>query len=46
VPSEAPGLGVRLTDEIEKKYPFREDALYRTPGRPFDWHPERWAAAN
>jgi L-alanine-DL-glutamate epimerase-like enolase superfamily enzyme len=46
VPSEAPGLGVRLTDEIEKKYPFRDDALYRTPGRPFDWHPERWAAAN
>ncbi|MDB6169287.1 MAG: hypothetical protein JWM88_2151 [Verrucomicrobia bacterium] len=26
---ESPGLGVRLTPEIEAKYPFREDAVYR-----------------
>ncbi len=27
--AETPGLGVRLTPEIEKKYAFREDAVYR-----------------
>lgn len=26
--SDAPGLGVELTDEIERKYAFREDAVY------------------
>ncbi len=26
--SDAPGLGVRLTPEIEQQYPFREEAIY------------------
>jgi len=26
--SDAPGLGVELTDQIERKYAFREDAVY------------------
>jgi L-alanine-DL-glutamate epimerase-like enolase superfamily enzyme len=25
----APGLGIRLTDEVERRYPFRPDAVYR-----------------
>jgi L-alanine-DL-glutamate epimerase-like enolase superfamily enzyme len=45
VPSEAPGLGVALSRETEERYPFRDDALYRTPGKAFDWAPERWATA-
>jgi L-alanine-DL-glutamate epimerase-like enolase superfamily enzyme len=44
-PSETLGLGVRLSRETEEKYPFRDDAVYRTPGRAFDWAPERWTAA-
>jgi len=28
----APGLGVKLTSEIEKKYPFSEDAVYSCMG--------------
>jgi len=28
LPPTEPGLGVRLTPEIEARYPFREDALY------------------
>jgi len=43
VPPTTPGLGVRLTDETERKYPFRPDAVYRTPGRPFVWDPSAWA---
>lgn len=40
--SDAPGLGVRLTPEIERQYAFREDAVYQClvdPGRlpPVDW---------
>jgi hypothetical protein len=27
--SDTPGLGVRLTPEIEREFPFREDAVYR-----------------
>jgi L-alanine-DL-glutamate epimerase-like enolase superfamily enzyme len=41
-PNDLPGLGVRLTDEVEKKYPFRELAVYRTPGRAFSWNPDAW----
>ena len=26
----APGLGIRLTPEVERRYPFRPDAVYRT----------------
>lgn len=46
LPPKAPGLGVRLSEDVEKKYPFRDDALYRTPGRSFDWRPERWQGAS
>jgi len=39
---DIPGLGVRLTPEIEKEFPFREDSVYRclvpsTPVPPVDW---------
>jgi L-alanine-DL-glutamate epimerase-like enolase superfamily enzyme len=29
-----PGLGVELTPEIEKRFPFREDAVYSCLGNP------------
>lgn len=41
--TETPGLGVRLTPEIEREFPFRKDAVYRclvdpaSPPKPEDW---------
>lgn len=29
LPPETPGLGVRLDADLERRYPFREDAVYR-----------------
>ena len=41
--TETPGLGVRLTPEIEREFPFRNDAVYRclvdpaSSPKPADW---------
>ena len=41
--TETPGLGVRLTPEIEREFPFRKDAVYRclvdpaSSPKPADW---------
>lgn len=38
-----PGLGVKLTGDIERKYPFREDAAYRCIPVEYHWpRPEIW----
>lgn len=38
----APGLGVRLTPDIEREFAFREDAVYRCLGAPISSPPELW----
>jgi L-alanine-DL-glutamate epimerase-like enolase superfamily enzyme len=43
-PSEAPGLGVSVTPDIERDFPFRPDAVYDClPRRPFAYRDEVWA---
>ncbi|KRV48669.1 hypothetical protein AQ490_24360 [Wenjunlia vitaminophila] len=42
-PPTAPGLGVRLTDEVERRFPFREDAVYRCLAPLPDPVPGVWA---
>jgi L-alanine-DL-glutamate epimerase-like enolase superfamily enzyme len=42
-PPTQPGLGVQLTEEIEEKYPFREEATYRRIACECRWPPpELW----
>lgn len=39
LPPTVPGIGVRLTQDIIDRYPFREDAVYRYRPEPFeDWN--------
>jgi L-alanine-DL-glutamate epimerase-like enolase superfamily enzyme len=38
----AHGIGVRLTPEIEKEFPFREDAVYRCLASPVAYNPQTW----
>ncbi|MFF1916498.1 mandelate racemase/muconate lactonizing enzyme family protein [Streptomyces sp. NPDC058239] len=40
---QAPGLGVRLTPETERRYAFRSDAVYRCPATMPPTAPGRWS---
>lgn len=37
-----PGLGVRLTPDIEREFPFRESAVYQCLGQPISSPPQLW----
>ncbi len=40
--SEKPGLGLRLTPEVERAFPFREDAVYRCLTDPSQLPTQNW----
>ncbi len=44
---DVPGLGIHLDKETEKKYAFKEDAVYSClPAKGFEYNEETWATSS